>query len=95
MLAGVQLWRQLGLDAFWAARLPPSRKGTLWDEVLLIMVVYRLLSPGSEWRLHREWYGRSALPDLLDAEELIDPHALYVCHALLLEQKTRWRSSIA
>ncbi len=95
----IELWRELGLDAFWAARLPPSRKGTLWDEVLLIMVVYRLLSPGSEWRLHREWYGRSALPDLLDAEEVIDPHALYACHALLLEHKAalfdhlvcRWR----
>ena len=62
------MWRELGLDAFWAARLPPSRKGTLWDEVLLILVVYRLLSPGSEWRLHREWYGRSALADLLDIE---------------------------
>ena len=72
----IELWRQLGLDAFWAARLPPSRKGTLWDEVLLILVVYRLLSPGSEWRLHREWYGRSALPDLLDADEVIDSHAL-------------------
>ena len=68
----IELWRQLGLDAFWGSRLPPSRKGTLWDEVLLILVVYRLLSPGSEWRLHREWYGRSALADLLDADEVID-----------------------
>src|SRR5487761_616470 len=83
----IELWRELGLDAFWAARLPPSRKGTLWDEVLLILVVYRLLSPGSEWRLHREWYGRSALPDLLDADEVIDSHALYACHALVLEHK--------
>ena len=94
-----ELWRELGLDAFWAARLPPSRKGTCWDEVLLILVVYRLLSPGSEWRLHREWYGRSALADLLDTDEVIDSHALYACHALLLEHKAalfdhlvcRWR----
>lgn len=95
----IELWRELGLDAFWAARLPPSRKGTCWDEVLLILVVYRLLSPGSEWRLHREWYGRSALADLLDSDEVIDSHALYACHALLLEHKAalfdhlvgRWR----
>jgi hypothetical protein len=95
----IELWRELGLDAFWAARLPPSRKGTLWDEVLLILVVYRLLSPGSEWRLHREWYGSSALADLLDSDEVIDSHALYACHALLLEHKAalfdhlvcRWR----
>ena len=54
----LQLWRELELDEFWSQRSPPSRKGKRWDEVLLILVVYRLLSPGSEWRLHREWYGR-------------------------------------
>jgi hypothetical protein len=95
----LQLWRQLELDEFWAERLAPSRKGTRWDQVLLILVVYRLLSPGSEWRLHREWYGRSALPDLLGMDEVIDSHALYACHDLLLEHKaalfdhlvSRWR----
>ena len=84
----LQLWRELELDEFWAQRLPPSRKGTRWDEVLLILAVYRLLSPGSEWRLHREWYGRSALPDLLGMDSVIDEHALYDCHDLLLEHKT-------
>ena len=67
--------------------------------MLLILVVYRLLSPGSEWRLHREWYGRSALPDLLGMERVIDDYALYDCHDLLLEHKEalfdhlvwRWR----
>jgi hypothetical protein len=95
----LQLWRQLELNEFWAERLPPSRKGTRWDQVLLILVVYRLLSPGSEWRLHREWYGRSALADLLGLDNVIDEHALYACHDLLLEHKAalfdhligRWR----
>lgn len=95
----LQLYRELGLDTFWAERLPPSRKGTRWDLVLLILVVYRLLSPGSEWRLHREWYGRSALADLLDMDAVIDDHVLYDCHDLLLEHKaalfdhlvSRWR----
>lgn len=95
----LELWRELELAEFWAARLLPSRKGTRWDQVLQILVVYRLLSPGSEWRLHREWYGRSALSDLLGTEEVIDEHALYDCHDLLLKHKTalfdhlvsRWR----
>jgi transposase len=95
----LQLWRELELDEFWAERLLPSRKGTRWSEVLLILVVYRLLSPGSEWRLHREWYGRSALADLLGMDRVIDEHALYDCHDLLLEYKSalfdhligRWR----
>jgi hypothetical protein len=55
--------------------------------VLLILVVYRLLSPGSEWRLPREWFGRSALADLLGTHSVIDSHALYACHDLLLEHK--------
>jgi hypothetical protein len=95
----LQLWRELELDEFWLERLPPSRKGTRWDEVLQILVVYRLLFPGSEWRLHREWYGRSALPDLLGLDRIVDNHALYDCHDLLLEHKPalfdhlvgRWR----
>lgn len=95
----LQLWRELELDEFWCERLAPSRKGTRWSEVLLILVVYRLLSPGSEWRLHRQWYGRSALADLLGMDRVIDEHALYDCHDLLLEHKRalfdhlvgRWR----
>jgi hypothetical protein len=95
----LQLWRELELDEFWSERLVPSRKGTRWSEVLLILVVYRLLSPGSEWRLHREWYGRSALADLLGMDRVIDEHALYDCHDLLREHKAalfdhlvgRWR----
>lgn len=94
------LWRQLKLDEFWAERLPPSRKGTRWDQVLLVLVVYRLLSPGSEWRLHRQWFDGSALADLLGADRsLADIHTLYACHDRLLAHKRalfdhlvdRWR----
>ena len=46
----LELWRQLGLDRFWAERLQPSRKGTRWDLVLFVLVAYRLIAPGSEWR---------------------------------------------
>jgi hypothetical protein len=56
------LWQQLGLDEFWLERLAHSRKGTRWDQVLLVLVVYRLIAPGSEWRLHREWFERSEPP---------------------------------
>ena len=58
------LWRELQLDLFWCKRLGVSRKGTRWDQVLFVLVAYRLLAPGSEWRLHREWFRRSALADL-------------------------------
>src|SRR5271154_2741642 len=83
-----RLWEQLGLDQFWAARLPPSRKGTRWDWVLQILVAYRLLDPGSEWRLYRHWFEHSAMADLLGADlELADIHKLYECHERLLEHK--------
>jgi transposase len=94
------LWQELRLDEFWAERLLPSRKGTRWDQVLFVLVAYRLLAPGSEWRLHREWYERSALADLLGADAaLCDIHTLYRCHDRVLEHKRavfdhlvdRWR----
>jgi transposase len=96
----VQLWRELELDRFWRDRLGNSRKGTRWEEVLLVLVAYRLIAPGSEWRLHRQWFGQSALGDLLSADSsLADSHKLYGCHDLLLEHKQtlfdhligRWR----
>ena len=96
----LRLWQQLGLDEFWGERLVPSRKGTRFDRVLFVLVAYRLLSPGSEWRLYRHWFERSALGDLLGADAaLADIHTLYACHDRLLEHKqavfdhlvSRWR----
>jgi transposase len=85
----LKLWERLQLDRFWSQRLPRSRKGTCWEQVLFVLVAYRLLSPGSEWRLHREWFERSALKDLLGADERLgDIHKLYACHDRILEHKT-------
>jgi hypothetical protein len=98
-LAG-QLWQELQLDRFWADRLPPSRKKTRWDQVLQVLATYRLIAPGSEWRLHRQWFGNSAMADLLGADfGLAEEHKLYACHDLLLQHKEalfshlvgRWR----
>jgi transposase len=97
----LKLWEELQLDQFWARRLHPSRKGTRWDQVLFVLVAYRLLSPGSEWRLYRTWFDRSALADLLGCDaRLADIHKLYECHDRLLEHKqvlfdhlvARWRN---
>ena len=96
----LSLWQELQLDRFWHERLPANRKGTRFDLVLFVLVAYRLLSPGSEWRLHREWYGKSALADLLGEDfGLAESHKLYACHDLLLAHKQavfdhltgRWR----
>jgi hypothetical protein len=83
------LYAELGLDQFWAERLRPSRKGTRWDWVLQVLCAYRLICPGSEWRLHRHWFEQSAMGDLLGADfgQLAEIHKLYVCHDLLLAHK--------
>jgi hypothetical protein len=97
---GDELWRRLGLDEFFAERLGVSRQGTDWEKVVRILSLYRLLSPGSEWRLHRHWFGTTALADLLgvDARAAQDD-TLYRALDLLLGQKEalfthlhgRWR----
>jgi len=84
-----QLWDQLRLDDFWSPRLPPSRQGTRWLNVLKTLVSYRLIDPGSEWRLHRQWYEQSAVGDLL-GEDFAVAHkdTLYRCLDKLLAHKS-------
>jgi hypothetical protein len=84
-----QLYEQLELDRFWSARLPDSRKGTQWRHILQTLVCYRLIDPGSEWRLHRHWFESSAMGDLLGADyALVQTNALYRCLDKLLEHKS-------
>jgi hypothetical protein len=94
------LWDLLQLDTFWQPRLPPSRKGTRWLNVLKTLVAYRLIDPGSEWRLHRHWFDQSAMGDLLGEDFTIaHSHTLYRCLDHLVEHKKalfshlqeRWR----
>jgi len=81
-------WRQLGLDEFFAGRLGESREGTEWEKVLRTLVAYRLLAPGSEWKLHRQWFGATALADILGVDAgVAQKDTLYRCHDLLLEHK--------
>jgi transposase len=77
---GCRLWDQLQLDEFWRQRLPDSREGTCWRQVLETLAVYRLIDPGSEWRLHRQWFANSAMADLLAADfGLAQKDNLYRC----------------
>src|SRR5271157_4073630 len=83
-----ELYEQIKLDQFWAERLPPGRKGTRWDLILQTLCIYRFIEPGSEWRLHRYWFDRSAVPELLVSDfRLAESHRLYECHDLLLKHK--------
>jgi transposase len=84
----LELWNQLKLDEFWRERLPASRKGTNWLNVLKTIVTYRLIDPGSEWRLHRDWFKNSAMADLLHEDDsLAAKNTLYRCLDKLCEHK--------
>jgi transposase len=85
------LYQKLRLDHFWSERLLASRKGTRWDHVLQTLVSYRLIDPGSEWRLHREWFDKSAMADLLGADyRLAADDTLYRC----LDQLTGHKAAL-
>ena len=84
----LELWEQLGLDEFWSARLTDSRKGTSWLNVLKTLTAYRLVDPGSEWRLHRDWFKTSAMGDLLGEDDSVAAKdTLYRCLDLLCAHK--------
>ena len=83
-----ELWDQLRLDKFWAQRLRTSRQGARWLHVFKTLVTYRLIDPGREWRLHRQWFEESAMADLLGEDfALVQKDKLYRCLDRLLPHK--------
>jgi transposase len=84
----LQLWQQLELDSFWRPRLARAQGNTPWLKVLKTLVAYRLIDPGSEWRLHRQWFDASAMADLLDSDfALAEKNTLYRCLDRIVEHK--------
>ena len=85
---GCWLWEQLGLSGFWQARLGVERGGVPWAKVLEILVISRLIDPGSEFRLHRRGFANSALDELLQVDfAAAAKDRLYRCLDLLLAHK--------
>jgi len=83
-----ELWQQLGLDEFWQARLPEARAAVSWEKVLRLLVVNRLLEPGSEFRVHRQWFVDSAMDELLQTDFTVaEKDRLYRCLDRVLAHK--------
>jgi transposase len=85
---GCELWRQLQLDRFWAEKLPEGRESVAWAQVLELLVVNRLIDPGSEFRVHRQWFDQSAMDVLLGQDFAVaEKDRLYRCLDRVLEHK--------
>jgi transposase len=83
-----ELWRQLGLTEFWQQRLPAGREDVGWEKVLRLLVVNRLLEPGSEFRVHRHWFVESAMDELLETDFAVaGKDRLYRCLDRIVEHK--------
>jgi transposase len=85
---GCELWQQLGLDEFWQQRLPEAREAVSWEKVLQLQVVNCLLDPGSDYRLHRQWYVDTAMDELLETDFAVAAKdRLYRCLDRILPYK--------
>jgi len=85
---GCELWHQLGLDEFWRQRLPEGREAVSWAKVLQLEVVNCLLDPGSDFRLHRQWYVDTAMDELLETDFAVAAKdRLYRCLDRVLPHK--------
>src|SRR5213083_2592766 len=83
-----ELWRELGLDQFWQEGFAKGRESIRWEKVLQLLVVNRLIAPGSEFYLHRHWFLSSAMDELLNTDFAIaDKDRLYRCLDRILEHK--------
>ena len=87
---GCELWRQLQLEEFWEKKLAEKvkRETVCWAKVLQLLVVNRLLDPGSEFRLHRQWFDQSAMGELLETDFAVaEKDRLYRCLDRIVEHK--------
>jgi transposase len=85
---GCWLWDRLHLSSFWNGRLSDSRGEVPWAKVLQLLVINRLIDPGSELRLHRQWFLRSAMDELLEVDfAAAGKDRLYRCLDRILQHK--------
>ncbi|EQD57412.1 transposase IS4 family protein, partial [mine drainage metagenome] len=65
-----------------------GRSGVAWEKVLALLVVNRLIAPGSEFRLHRQWFNRSAMDELLEVDASVaSKDRLYRCLDRIMEHR--------
>jgi transposase len=87
---GLELWKRLGLDEFFAQHLDRDDADVAWSRVAAVLAINRLCAPGSELAVEQHWYPSTALDDLLHiAKGKINDTRLYRCLDRLLPLKTK------
>jgi transposase len=87
---GLDLWKRLGLDEFFAQHLDRDGADVAWSRVAAVLAINRLCAPGSELAVEQHWYPSTALDDLLHIEKgKINDTRLYRCLDRLLPLKTK------
>jgi transposase len=82
------LWKQLGLDEFWQERIDELRGDIAWSKVLKLLTVNCLVKPASEFYVHRQWFNKTALDELLNTDyRIASKDRLYRCLDKILDCK--------
>src|SRR5438067_5037888 len=87
---GLELWKRLELDRFFAQAVDDESANVPWSRVAALLAINRLCAPGSELAVEQRWYPSTALDDLLQIEEgKINDTRLYRCLDRILPHKTK------
>lgn len=87
---GLELWKRLELDRFFADALDSDAADVPWSRIAAVLAINRLCAPGSELAIEQRWYPSTALDDLLGIEEgKINDTRLYRCLDRMLPHKTK------
>lgn len=87
---GLELWKRLGLEEFFAQHLDVDAADVAWSRVAAVLAINRLCAPGSELAVEQHWYPSTALDDLLHiGKGKINDTRLYRCLDRLLPLKTK------
>lgn len=93
---GCWLWERLQLSSFWNTQLLDERGEVPWTRVLQLLVVNRLIDPGSELAIHRQWFLQSAMDELLEVDfAAAGKDRLYRCLDRIIEHKDSFCQFIA
>ena len=85
---GCQIWDELKLDSFWKKRIDGYKTTIAFSKVLKLLVINRLIKPGSELYVHQHWFDQTAMDVLLDCDFTVaQKNRLYECLDKILPYK--------